>query len=130
MWLRAALVWGLLMIAAILNGGFRLAVLIPRLGERAGHIVSTVMLSVWIGALTWWRIVWIHPFDPSEAMQVGLLWLAMTLLFEFGFGHYVARKPWAALLADYNVRAGRIWMLVLLTTALAPLLTARARLLW
>jgi hypothetical protein len=31
------------------------------------------------------------------------------------------------LLADYNVAAGRIWVLVLVTTMLAPLLTAYMR---
>ena len=38
--------------------------------------------------------------------------------FEFGFGHYVAREPWAKLLADYDVRRGRIWRVVPLWLAL------------
>jgi len=48
-------------------------------------------------------------------------------LSQFGFGHFVAHKPWRELLADYNIAAGRIWALVLLTTLLAPLIVARVR---
>jgi len=58
--------------------------------------------------------------DPT----VGFAWLALTLAFGFGRAR---GKPWADLLADYDVLKGRIWVLVLLTTAVAPYLTARAR---
>jgi hypothetical protein len=58
---------------------------------------------------------------------VGTLWLALTLTFEFVVGHYGFRKPWADLLADYDVRRGRIWVVVLVVTLLAPLWTARLR---
>jgi hypothetical protein len=39
----------------------------------------------------------------------------------------VFRKPWNELLADYDVLSGRMWVLVLVTTTLAPLLTANMR---
>jgi hypothetical protein len=51
----------------------------------------------------------------------------MTVAFEFLAGHYVFGSEWTALFADYNLFAGRVWLLVLVTSALAPLLTARAR---
>ena len=35
------------------------------------------------------------------------------MLFELGFGHWVAGHPWSRLLADYDLLAGRIWVLVL-----------------
>jgi hypothetical protein len=38
---------------------------------------------------------------PSAA-----LWLATTLGFEFGLGHFVAEKRWSTLLADYDRCAG------------------------
>jgi hypothetical protein len=46
--------------------------------------------------------------------------------FEFGFGHYVSGAPWTELLADYDVRAGRLWPLVLFTTIVAPSLWGAA----
>ena len=43
MWLRALLVWVLLVGLAILNGTGREALLSPRLGATAGHLVSSVL---------------------------------------------------------------------------------------
>ena len=127
---RALLAWCALMVVAVLNGVFRVAVLNPRLGERLGHVMSSVMLCTLIVALTWLFVRWIGPRSSAEGLGVGATWLGLTLAFEFGFGHYVAGKPWHELMADYNVAAGRIWILVLLTTLFAPLLMGRARKVW
>ena len=54
------------------------------------------------------------------------MWLGMTLVFEFGAGHYLFGTPWRALLADYNVLAGRLWVLVLIATMTAPALVYSA----
>lgn len=127
---RALAVWLVLLAAAIANGSFRVAVLIPRFGEKAGHVVSTNMLCVEIMLLSWLTIRWIAPPTPARAALIGGSWVALTLLFEFGFGHYLAHKPWSELLADYDVLHGRIWILVLIATAVSPWLTGRTRGLW
>jgi hypothetical protein len=49
----------------------------------------------------------------------------MTLAFEFLFGHFVAGHSWARLLQDYNLLAGRVWVLLLAWVALAPYLFYR-----
>lgn len=125
--LRGVLAWCVLMVTAILNGTFRVKLLNPRLGEPAGHIISSLMLSLLILLLAWALVPWVGPRSSGEAVTVGGLWLLLTLAFEFGFGHLVAHKPWSVLLADYNIAAGRIWVLVLLTTFLAPLIAAQLR---
>ena len=61
----------------------------------------------------------------SEALQIGAVWLGLTVAFEFGFGRLVAKKPWRELTADYNVARGRLWPLVLAWIALGPELTRR-----
>jgi hypothetical protein len=53
--------------------------------------------------------------------------VALTLAFEFLAGHYLFGNPWSRLLEDYDVFRGRIWILVLITTAVAPRLCARMR---
>lgn len=125
--LRGLLAWCVLMVIAVLNGTFRVALLNPGLGEPTGHIVSSLTLSLFILLLAWVLVPWVGPASLGEALAVGGLWLLLTLAFEFGFGHFVAHHPWSELLADYNIAAGRIWVLVLLTTFLAPLLVARFR---
>jgi len=45
--------------------------------------------------------------------------------FEFLFGHYVMGHPWSRLVQDFNLLAGRVWALVLLTTLFAPIVPGR-----
>lgn len=122
--LRALLFWVLLMILAMLNGTVRVFGITPYAGERVGHWISTVMLCVLILAATWYGSTWLAPKGTMDAWRVGGLWLILTLAFEFLAGHYVFEKPWEQLLADYNLMNGRIWVLVLITTLLAPRLVS------
>jgi hypothetical protein len=39
---------------------------------------------------------------------------------RFGFGHYVEGASWSALLADYNLLDGRLWVFVLIWTLVGP----------
>lgn len=124
---RAAVVWILLMVLAILNGAIRNLLIAPRLGEQTGHVVSTLLLSLVILVVAWFTIPWIAPNDLRDAWVVGALWVAWTVAFEFLAGHYVFHQPWARLVADYEVARGRIWPLVLIASLLAPVIASRAR---
>lgn len=55
----------------------------------------------------------------GDALAVGGAWLALTLCFEFGLGR-ARGKEWDEMLADYDLRRGRLWPLVLLTVAAGP----------
>jgi hypothetical protein len=102
-------------------------VLIPQLGEPTGHVLSALLLSALLAALIWFTIGWVKPSTPRVSLGIGLLWVCMTLAFEFGFGRLVAHKPWPELLADYDLVHGRIWPLVLITIGVIPYIAARAR---
>jgi len=125
--IRALLAWLVLLALAVVNGAARETWLIPRIGGSAGHAASSLSLSALIFLLSWVAIGWINPATARDAFLIGLAWLALTLAFEFIAGHYVFRKPWNELLADYDVLSGRMWVIVLVTTTLAPLLTANMR---
>ena len=124
---RALVVWMALVFLAIANGAFRTAVLIPRVGEHAGHIISTLALSILILATSWFTIDWINPATPYAAVLIGFVWLGLTLIFEFGAGRFLFRQSWERLFADYDITKGRIWVLVLIVTVKAPALAAMAR---
>jgi len=51
-----------------------------------------------------------------------MIWLIMTIIFEFGFGHDIMKHLWSKLLADYNLLQGRLWVLVLIYTVIFPYL--------
>lgn len=124
---RAVAVWLGLALLASLNGAFRESVLVPRMSETAARAISTVMLSVVILIAALAAIGWISPAPHRDAWRIGVLWVALTLAFEFLAGHYLFRIPWRELTRDYNILQGRIWVLVLIVTAVAPAVAAAFR---
>lgn len=127
MWWKAILLWFALMLLAIMNGTVRIKLIIPNTGLTTGLAISTIMLCILILFATWLSIRWMGPSTASQAWSIGLMWLAMTLAFEFGAGHFLFKKPWSELLLDYDIAQGRIWVLVPIVTAMAPWLMAKAR---
>ena len=124
---RAAAAWLILLGVAFANGAVREITITPRVGDSTGHVLSTMTLCMAILVLSWLTIRWIGPSSSRDAWTIGALWASLTLAFEFLGGHYLFGNPWHRLLADYNVFRGRIWLLVLVTTAVAPVLMAHAR---
>ena len=124
---RALLVWLGLMVVAIANGSFRQFLLLPSVGAYGGHVISSVTLSLLILLVAWMAIRWIGPATAREAWAVGVCWLLATVVFEFVAGHYLFHHPWPKLFADYDVRQGRVWILVLVATVAAPRWAAGVR---
>jgi hypothetical protein len=58
---------------------------------------------------------------------VGTIWLIMTVVFEFLFGHYVAGHSWETLWQAYRFPPDNLWLLVLIVTLVSPYLAARLR---
>jgi len=119
MWVYAA-AWLPLVVLAIANGTLREAWYGRRLSELRAHQVSTLtalLLSTgYMAVLFAWR-----PTESlTQALAVGHLWLWLTLAFEFLFGHYVMGHPWRRLLSDYDLRSGRLWVLIPLWLAVGP----------
>lgn len=114
-------VWVLLVPIAIINGTVRNYIYQPMTGELIAHWISSVVLSIMIIGIT---CVFLKKtkasFVKRDMILIGFLWLFLTIIFEFGFGHFVIGHPWEKLLADYNILKGRIWSLVLLTDLVSP----------
>ncbi|MFL5517111.1 MAG: hypothetical protein ACJ8DJ_13190 [Gemmatimonadales bacterium] len=124
---RSLAVWLGILVLASVNGALRDLVLAPRLGDTPARALSTVILCGLVLLVTWWSVAWIGPRSRSDAITIGVLWVVCTLGFEFLAGHYLFRKAWAELLADYDLRRGRIWIAALVVTFAAPWWMARAR---
>lgn len=120
MLLRYTLAWFALMIIAITNGAFRESVIRKFASELTAHQISCLTGIILIG-LAVWGLERLWPLQlAAQAWNIGLIWLIMTLIFEFGFGHYVMHHPWDELLHDYNLFAGRLWILVLIWVTISP----------
>ena len=124
---KILLLWAAIIPMAIANGIFRDTVLVRMLGQKRARTFSGLTLSAVILAWTFLTIPWISLPAITNYAGVGLLWLALTVAFEFLFGRLVARKSWPELLRAYRFKDGDIWPLVLAVVALAPLAAAAAR---
>lgn len=124
---KAAAIWCIMLVFAVANGTLRVTQLIPRFGDLVGHWMSTLMLSLLLLAITWFALPWIGPHTAHEAWLIGWCWLGLTLCFELLAGHYVFHNSWNILIADYNLLRGRIWLLVLVITLMAPLWVGRVQ---
>lgn len=125
-YLLALAVWPVFLVTAVSLGAIREAVVAPTIGEHAAHIVGTLAFVAVMLAIMWLFVTEIRAaVQPTDLWLIGLMWTAMTACFEFGFFHFVAGVPWEKLLADYNIFAGRLWLLVMLTTLCGPALIAR-----
>lgn len=119
--LRATIVWLVLLILAIGLGALRETAIAPRLGEQAGHVAGTLMVIAAFVAVTFASVRFIDPkLRPGPLLRVGIGWCLATVAFEFLFGRYVAGHPWSRLLHDYDLAAGRLWVLVLATLLGTP----------
>ena len=125
--LRAFALWLLILVFAIANGGLREAVLLKAFAHETAFILSGLLLIACILAIAILTIKWLGKLASSQYALVGLLWLLLTLAFEFGFGLLVRNQPLDTLLEAYRFKDGNIWPLVLVVIAAAPMIAALVR---
>lgn len=109
-----------MVVIAIINGSVRQFVFTKFTGELTAHQLSCAS-GIALFAIYVWFITGVWKIESAnQAIIIGLMWLAMTVLFEFVFGHYVMSNSWQKLLHDYNIVKGRLWVLVLIWTTISP----------
>jgi hypothetical protein len=121
-WLAA---WAGGALLGIANGVAREVTYGRRLGEQRAHQLS-VLTGIAAFAAYFWVLQRRWPLESApQARRIGASWTGLTIAFEFGFGRLVAGQPWEKLLADYDLRRGRLWPLFLLWLAAGPELVRR-----
>ncbi|GAA4334652.1 hypothetical protein [Flaviaesturariibacter amylovorans] len=115
------LLWFPMLLIAIVNGTLRDLGYKKWLGELPAHQFSTLTLIVFFAVYIRYVVHHFPPASETHALMLGLLWLVLTLAFEFGFGRYRGHS-WNDLLADYNLLRGRLWVLIPVWVAIAPYL--------
>lgn len=114
------LFWLPMMPIAILNGILREFVYKEQVGELAAHQISTLTGIVLIGFYILLIFRFLKITSKTNVFKVGLTWMVLTILFEFGFGYFVAGHPFSNLMSDYNILEGRVWALFLVWLVIAP----------
>jgi hypothetical protein len=127
-WTLSLLVWLGFTVVAVAGGIFRVMFLESRLGSYAANVVETLGLVALLAGMIWLAVPWLLPsLGKPDLRRLGIYWLMLTLGFEFLFGHFVDGASWSALLSNYDIMAGRLWILVPLTMGFGPSLAARTR---
>jgi len=126
-WIRALLVWLLLMIAEVIHGTIRTLWLAPAIGDFKARQISVFTGSTIILAIAFLCIRWIGFAKSSRLIAVGILWLTLTLLFEIGLGHFAFGYSWERIGEDYNILNGGLLPVGLLALMLSPLIAAKMR---
>ncbi len=121
---KALTIWFGILLLAVANGALREVIFLPRLGKTVALPLSGLLLVLLILLVTFCTFPWLQLDTLSQAMTVGLGWLALTLIFEFSFGRYQG-KSWSTLLAAYTFKDGNLWPVVLLVIAFAPYTVGR-----
>jgi hypothetical protein len=140
MFTRVLGVWLLMLVIAVGNGVVRVVCWEPWLGAYPAHLVSTVIACAVFVALIWFLLPWVFAQAAGRAMPgagrrvyvlplwaVGVSWLLLTVAFEFLAGHYLFGHPWQKLFADYNIRQGRVWLVILAVLLFAPVGVGKLR---
>ena len=125
--LNSLLIWLCFIPVATLNGGLREYVLVKAIGEEWALPVSGIILSVCIFLITWMLLPrMIKAFTSKEGWLIGIGWALLTIAFEFAAG-LAGGSTVSELLAAYNLLSGNLWLLVLATTLLSPIVTKKYR---
>lgn len=125
--IRYVLAWIPMLVIAAANGAFRQATFAEVMPDLCAHQLSTLIGSVLIGLFTWFVVRTWPPASSRQAVHIGLVWLLLTVAFEFFMGLVLAGLPLSKVLHDYNLLAGRVWVLFLAWLVLAPLVVFRLR---
>jgi hypothetical protein len=116
--------WLPIPLMAVVNGGLRDLVYARLMSQTLSHSLSVLPLIAAI--LVWSRLLarWWPLADRRAGLRVGLVWLLLTLLFEFGLGA-LRGLDLSAMLEQYDITRGHLWPLVPLTMGVSPELIRR-----
>ena len=124
LFLKASMIWFIMAIFAVINGMIRENIFVPYLGEANALPISGISLSIIIFTITYLSFDLFGKNGYLTNLYIGIQWVAMTLIFEFVFGHYAMGKSWLELLQVFNLLEGNLFIVALLVTFFSPIVVA------
>ncbi|MBD2163393.1 hypothetical protein H6G04_03135 [Calothrix membranacea FACHB-236] len=125
--LKSIIVWLVFILAESVNGTVRNLWLVPALGDFWAHQISFFTGSILVVAIATIFVKWLHANRTSQLLNIGILWMLLTLSFEICLGRFVLGYSWQQIAADYNLLHGGLMPIGLVLLILAPLIAAKIR---
>lgn len=124
-YIQAVGIWFLIIPIAILNGGLRENVL-----NKLGTIslpLSGIILSICVFVIAYLLIPKIKNCTSKDYVFFGVIWFLLTNLFDL-FMYISEGGGIKQLLNSYNFLDGNLWILVVITTLVSPILVSKIKL--
>lgn len=125
--LRAFAVWLIIIVAESIHGTIRQLFLSPIVGDFPARRIAVFSGMILIFFITYIFIRWIDAPSFKSLFAVGLMWVMLTVLFEFILGFFVFDYTRERIFEDYNLTRGGLMGFGLLFMFFAPLFAAKVR---
>jgi len=125
-WRKATLVWLLIIVVESVHGVLRNLFVAPAIGDFESRQAGVFIGSALILLIAWLTAPWLNLNGRAQFAGVGLLWVGLTLVFEFSLGVAMGLS-WERITSDYNIAKGGLLPLGLVVMAIAPYAGARLR---
>ena len=123
-YIQAVGIWFLIIPIAILNGGLRENVL-----NKLGSIslpLSGIILSICVFVIAYLLIPKIKNCTSKDYVFFGVIWFLLTNLFDL-FMYISEGGGMKDLLNSYNFLNGNLWILVVITSFLSPIVVSNIK---
>jgi len=127
LFLKAAMIWFIMAIFAVINGMIRENIFVPYFGEANALPISGITLSIIIFTIAYLSFGLFGKNRYLTYLYIGIQWVTMTLTFEFIFGHFVTGKSLQELLQVFNILEGNLFIVTLLVSLFSPILVSLMR---
>ena len=91
LWKRALAVWLVIIAVEFIHGVLRALFLVPVVGDFRARQIGVFTGSLLILLVAYLSVPWLRVQTTRALLHVGVLWLLLTVTFEFSFGHF---KSW------------------------------------
>ena len=124
---RGFAVWLVIVFVESVHGTLRQMFLEPAVGDFTARRIAffTGMLLIFLIAYLMAR--WIAAPTTGTLFAVGVMWVGLTLAFEFGIGYFVLGYTSKRLLEDYDITRGGLMAFGIVFMAFVPYLAVKAR---
>ncbi|MCY2973188.1 MAG: hypothetical protein NTW52_00820 [Planctomycetota bacterium] len=124
---RAFVVWLLIIGLETVHGILRTVFLAPWIGDFPSRQIAVFTGSLLIFLVSLLTVSWIQAGSTRQWLLVGLVWVAVTVLFEVALGKVLLALPWERIFEDYDVTRGGLLGFGLLFMLLSPMLAGKVR---
>ena len=123
-YLHAIWFWFVLLFLAIINGIIReityKPLLEPHIGNWAHQISSITGIILFFIAIFIFLKFIKSIYTKHDLLNIGTMWMAMTIIFEFAFGYFVRHSSWSEMIEAYYFWKGELWIFVLISVVIIP----------